>query len=131
MRVMIDTNILVSAILFPNSRMSTLIWELTMKHDLVICSYSIDEVHMVFERKFSDKIALLDLFLSELTFEMIYTPTKFDATEYPELRDEKDLPILVSAINSNVDVFITGDKDFHAVDIEIPKIMTARDFMEE
>lgn len=130
MRIMIDTNILVSAILFPNSRMSTLIWDITMKHELVLCSYSIEELHMVFERKFEGKIPFLEAFLSELSYELIYTPTKFDKLKYPDIRDEKDLPILVSAINSNVDIFITGDKDFHALDIEVPKIMTAGEFLD-
>jgi len=131
MRVMIDTNILVSAILFPNSSMSTLIWDITMKHELVICSYTIDELHMVFERKFEKKIPCLELFLSELSYELIYTPKKFDKSEYPDIRDPKDLPILVSAINSDVEVFITGDKDFHAVDIEVPRMMTASEFLAE
>lgn len=129
MRVMIDTNILVSAILFPNSRMSTLIWDITMKHELVLCSYTIDELYMVFERKFEGKGLYLELFLSELTYELVYTPKKFDKTKYPEIRDPKDLPILVSAINSDIEVFITGDKDFHAVNIEVPKMMTASEFL--
>jgi hypothetical protein len=35
---------------------------------------------------------------------------------------------LVSAILSDVDIFITGDKDFHEVDIEKPQIITLKDF---
>ena len=46
------------------------------------------------------------------------------------IRDEKDLPILVSAIIGDVDMFITGDKDFHCVDIEKPQIVFTKDFSE-
>ncbi len=47
------------------------------------------------------------------------------------MRDIKDSPILVTAIIENVDIFITGDKDFHVLDIEQPEIMTMMDFLEK
>lgn len=130
-RIMVDTNILVSAILFPSSKLSTLLWDIMLKHKLVICSYTIDELHEVFERKFSDKVTFLEQFLSELTFELIYTPRVIDTGKYPDIRDPKDLPILVSTIFSNVEMFITGDKDFHAGDIDYPRIITPQDYMSE
>lgn len=131
MRIMIDTNILVSAILFPKSKLSIILWDIMLKHELVICSYTIDELHEVFERKFSNKIAYLEQFLSELTFELVYTPRAVDVRNYPEIRDPKDLPILVSTIISNVEIFITGDKDFHVLDIDYPRIMTPQDYLSE
>jgi putative PIN family toxin of toxin-antitoxin system len=126
---MIDTNILVSAILFPNSKLSLLIWDITERHELILCSHIIEEVHIVFERKFKDKIKYLEEFLSELNYELIYTPKKFDMSKYPSIRDPKDLPILISAINGNVDILVTGDKDFHDIDIDLPDIMTPSDYL--
>jgi len=73
----------------------------------------------------------LETFLSELTCELIYTPQKIDKTNYPTIRDKKDLPILVSAIIGIVDVIITGDKDFLEADVEYPIIMTVREFDNE
>lgn len=35
---------------------------------------------------------------------------------------------MASAIIADVDVFITGDKDFAAIDIERPEIMTISEF---
>ncbi len=128
MRIMIDTNVLVSAILFPNSKLSLLIWDITGKHDLIMCSHIIEEVHIVFERKFENKTKYLEEFLSELTYELIYTPKKFNKSKYPSIRDSKDLPILVSAIIGNVDIFITGDKDFQDVDVELPEIITPQEY---
>ena len=69
-----------------------------------------------------------DLFFSELTFDLVYTPKRINARDYPNIRDEKDLPILVSAIIGDVDVFITGDKDFSCIDIERPQIISPKDF---
>ena len=94
----------------------------------MLCSYIIDELHQVFERKFWNKSEILEPFLLELSFELIYTPKRIEPCEYPSIRDRNDLPILVSAILSDVDIFISGDKDFHVVDIEKPQIITLKDF---
>ncbi len=80
MRIMIDTNVLVSAILFPKSKLSMILWDIMLKHKLVLCSYTIDELHLVFERKFPDKINYLEAFLYEMTYELIYTPKKIEAS---------------------------------------------------
>jgi predicted nucleic acid-binding protein len=50
---------------------------------------------------------------------------------YPKIRDKKDYPILASAIIADVDVFITGDKDFGGLDLERPEIMSISDFEEK
>lgn len=56
------------------------------------------------------------------------TPTEIDKDIYPKIRDKKDYPILASAIIADVDVFITGDKDFGGLDLERPEIMTITAF---
>jgi predicted nucleic acid-binding protein len=38
--------------------------------------------------------------------------------------------VLYTAILENVDILITGDKDFTDIDIEKPEIMTPAEFME-
>ena len=131
MRIMIDTNVLISAALFPNSQISLLIKKVTVTHELILCSYIIDELHEIFHRKFKDRIYLLDKFLYKLAYELIYTPTDIKSAEYPEIRDKEDLPILVSALLSNVDILITGDKDFFDVDMDKPEILTPREYLEK
>ena len=129
-RVMIDTNVLISAILFPNSQISSLVGKVTNNYTLVLCSHIIDELHIVFERKFKDKLWILEKFLQKLSFELIYTPLEIEIDKFPQIRDNKDLPILVSAIISDIDIIITGDRDFFAVETEKPEILSPRDFNE-
>jgi len=74
---------------------------------------------------------LLDKFLSKVSFELVYTPADIDSANYPEIRDKGDLPILVSALLSEVDVLITGDKDFFEVKIDKPEIITPREYLEK
>ena len=46
------------------------------------------------------------------------------------IRDAKDQPILNAAIVSDVDIILTGDKDFLCLDMEHPKCMTVAQFFE-
>jgi predicted nucleic acid-binding protein len=50
---------------------------------------------------------------------------------YPKIRDIDDFPILAAAIESNVDILITGDKDFDEIIIDRPRIMKPRKFADE
>ena len=130
MRIMIDTNIIISAILFPNSLPSRFIEEVTSKHSIVLCSHIIDELHRVFNKKFKDKLLYLEKFLSKFSFELVYTPQDIKTDKYPNIRDLADLPILVSAIIEDIDVIVTGDKDFFDVEIDHPDIITVKEYFE-
>ena len=66
----------------------------------------------------------------ELPFELVYTPKVLDLGEFPTMRDTKDSPILATAIMESVDVFVTGDKDFLVLDVDMPEIITMTEFLE-
>ena len=44
MRIMLDTNVLISALLFPGAKMNSMMETLFTKHDLVLSSYVVDEL---------------------------------------------------------------------------------------
>ena len=58
------------------------------------------------------------------------TPHKIDEKKYPKIRDIKDLPVLVSAILSDADILLTGDKDFENIEIDKPLIMSPMKYYE-
>ena len=128
---MLDTNIFISMIFFPSDQTRELARRLTESHQIVVCDYVIEELRLVTERKFSAKRKYLDRFFLELPFELVYTPKEMDLSDFPEMRDVKDAPILATAIMESIDVFLTGDKDFLVVDIEIPEILTMKEFLEK
>ena len=130
MRVMLDTNVLISAIMFPNARMDSLIFKATLDHQLVLSSLIIDELLDVTKRKFPQKIKDVDLFLVRLPYELIYTPREQD-NDFFNIRDIDDYPILYSAIIEEIDLFVTGDDDFFDVEIEKPEIITPAEFLEK
>jgi putative PIN family toxin of toxin-antitoxin system len=117
---MLDTNVLVSAFLFKGETISKTIDIFTDYHTIVLPSYVLDELKDVVKEKFPSKISALDLFLSNLPFEFVYTPDIIDKNKYPPLRDQSDLPVLASAVKEDVDILLTGDKDFAALELERP-----------
>ena len=128
---MLDTNIFISMIFFPSAQTRELARRLTESHQIVVCDYVIEELRLVTERKFPEKRKFLDRFFMELPFELAYTPKELDLNEFPEMRDVKDSPILATAIMENIEVFLTGDKDFLVLDVESPEILTMKAFLEQ
>ena len=130
MRIMIDTNVLISAIVFPGSLPTDTIKKVIEEYNLVLCPHIIEELHIVFERKFPERIKNLERFLSKLSYELVYTPIDIQEEGFPVIRDKWDLPILASAMMAEVDIIITGDKDFQSIEIEKPTILTPREFFD-
>lgn len=131
MRVLIDTNILISAALSPNGTpYKAFLKAVTYPNKGIICDQNIEELRRIFNRKFPQKISLLEHFLTIalLTMEVIPTPIEeFEEESY--IRDVADRPILRAALNAKVDILLTGDKDFLESGIIHPKIITATEFV--
>lgn len=124
MRVFVDTNIVISSLLFPNGKVAYVFSHLLEKHTVIISSYTKEECHEVFQKKFPDKIDQIEIFFNGINYEEYKTPETIDETKFPSIRDIKDLPVLVSAILSDSDVLLTGDKDFEDVKIDKPLIFS-------
>lgn len=127
MRIMLDTNVLISAIVFKSKTMYEMITSILNKHRLVLSSFVIDELKQVVARKFADRSAEMDEFLTVLRYELVYTPDMMNQ-ELFQIRDKMDYPVLYTAIIEDVDVLITGDKDFTEVSVERPEILTPAEF---
>lgn len=130
-KVLIDTNILISAALSDKGTpYGAYMKAVTYPYKGVICDQNIDELRKVFNRKFPSKVYLLDRFLAIALTVLQLIETPVDELEQEKIiRDTKDRPILRAAINADVDILLTGDKDFLEADIEKPEIMTAADFL--
>lgn len=130
MRIMLDTNILISIVIFNSSKLKNMLIDICDKHTLVISSYVIQELEDVINRKFLNKKQGLDNFLFELPYELVYTPSTILDKSALEIRDPKDAPVLYSSIISDVDILITGDKDFDDINIEKPEVLTVNEYVE-
>ena len=131
MKVMIDTNVFISGILFPNGKASEALKKaLLPPYQPMTCDYVIDELRRKFQEKFPDKTTDLDAFLfSALSVIDVVIVTEEACKEEGLIRDEKDRPILRAALASGVELFLTGDKDFLESSVEDPRIISVADFL--
>lgn len=130
MKIMLDTNVLISALLFPGTKMDAMMNCIFTQHHLVLSSYVVDELKRVVKRKFPNKEMVINKLLLMMSFEYVYTPNEIENGIF-NIRDMKDYPVLYTAIIEDVDILITGDKDFSDIDIEKPEIMSPTQFMEK
>lgn len=127
---MVDTNVLISTILFPEGQAAKCLYKCITKYELVIPSYVIDELKRVVRKKFPDKMQAIDKFFETLSYELAYTPEKIQADLF-KIRDPKDYPILYTALIENVDLLISGDKDFKATNVTHPEILSPTEFLQK
>ena len=132
MRVMIDTNIFVSATLFDSPYLKRIIEKAANQYTLVLCSYIIDELYRVAQRKKPEKSEEMKEFLTALPYTQVKSPENVPENEKLfQIRDKDDYIILHTAITERVDILITNDKDFSDVDINPPEILSPAEFMEK
>lgn len=124
MRVMLDTNVLIT-VLLSSKRMNELLTDICEKHTLVLSPYILDELKEVVIKKFPKRSKKLENILSEVSYELVenMTPKK-----QFKIRDPKDIPVITGAINGRVDVLITGDKDFDEVKLSNLKIIKPSEY---
>ena len=131
MKVMIDTNIIISAVLFPQGKAAHAFEKAIMPpYQPIICDYILDELHRKFKEKFPICSTELDAFLYHAlsliqVVEMPYLENKQES----KIRDVKDRPILRAAIKAHADLLLTGDKDFLESAIDAPRIIGVPEFL--
>ena len=108
MKVVFDTNVLVSALVFPGGRGEEALQRAVAEEDELLLSRPIlDELLSVLARKFArdtEELARVALFLAEIA--TMVKPRKRLAV----LKDVADNRILECAVAGHADVIVTGDK---------------------
>ncbi len=131
MRVLIDTNVLISAALSASGvPYQAYVKAASYPNHGLICEQNVDEMKRIFNKKFPKRLLALDKFLSMalLTLELVPIPTDEKMSE-SQVRDIDDRPILRAAIEAKADVLLTGDKDFLESGLKNPMIMTPSGFL--
>lgn len=127
MRVMLDTNVIISAILKQGSNPEIVLMDVCEKHDLILCDQIIMECFEVAGRRFPLKTQVLDKLFAEMRYELVSAPTMGKI----EMRDVKDQPILYAAIENSIDVLVTGDRHFLELQITSLHICSPFEYKEK
>ena len=124
MRVLIDTNVLISAALSADgTAFQAYVKAASYPNHGLICEQNVDEMKRIFNKKFPNRLAALDQFLS------VALLTLDESVSELQIRDISDRPILRAAIEAKADVLLTGDKDFLESGVNNPAIMTPAEFL--
>lgn len=135
MKILLDTNLLIPAWLYP-SGVCAKVLNKAIEDDniaIVVCTHSIKEFLSACDKKFPNYMDKIQRFLSDSLLPnatLIRTPLEKDKVPDEELiRDVNDRPILRAAIAANVDIIVTGDKDFLEASLKYPKVMSPVEFI--
>ena len=131
MRVLIDTNILVSAI-YSKTGTANQAYRKAVEspYQAIICEQSLEEIRRVFNRKFPDKIKAYESFIAMAVSVVAIAPVPCSPhSDEDKIRDFDDRPILRAAIAAGADILLTGDKDFLESGLKTPLLINAADFL--
>jgi len=129
-KVVFDTNILVSALVFPGGRADNALRRIIEGRDQLLLSKPIlDELLGILAKKFSrdaEELAHVAVFLSDLS--IVVKPRR----RFAVLADEPDNRILECAVTGGADVIVTGDKALLALKtFRKVKLLSLRAYLEE
>ncbi len=113
LRVMLDVTVLIAGSGWPRWPHEVLLAALRGDFELVLSPYLIQQARRVINTRFSAiHLSRFEEFLGEVSFVLAPDPSPEDLAIHAGLvRDETDLPFLLSAIAANVDVLVSEDKD--------------------
>ncbi|MCL2089078.1 MAG: putative toxin-antitoxin system toxin component, PIN family [Oscillospiraceae bacterium] len=125
MKIMIDTNVLISAVYNLNSVPAKAVRLSCENHELILCDHIINECYEAVNKSFPQHVSVMDNLLDTLVYEIVVSPHSACSV----ISDPKDAPILNAAILHNVDIIISGDNHFKRLNMEHPKVMSPADFV--
>lgn len=65
---MVDTNVLISLLVFSSKKMNQMMEYIFMENQLALSSYIVEELKDVARRKFPDKVGVVDMLLAKMNY---------------------------------------------------------------
>jgi predicted nucleic acid-binding protein len=135
LRVMVDSNVLFAGSISPRFPYEVLEHAKKGDYYLVLPEYVLYETRRTVKKMGAAALERLEEFLSKVSFQEAHNPNAEEVKQNADLvRDAKDIPIALAAINAQVDFLITQDKDLTSPDAPIHqhlKILLPGTFLRE
>ena len=129
MRVLLDTNVLVSAVT-TRGLCADIFRAVLADHELVTCMKVLQEITRILHKKFSVPDSLISEYLELIRQDAILA----EAKEAPDvqIKDVDDIEIIGAAIAGKADVMVTGDREVQNIKpMRKLRIVSPRAFWEE
>lgn len=112
-RVFLDANILIRGITFPRFPHEVLRHAANGDFVLILSPTVIHSARFYVDLRFPEDREGLEVLLGLLNYELVPDPPLEQVAAHPNLvRDAKDIPVALSAINARADYLVSTDRDF-------------------
>lgn len=135
LKVFLDSNVIISGLFSDKGSPRIILDLLSLDLPLLSCAtgeYNIIEIERNLLKKMPDVLPVYRRYLKILNLEIVPLPLSKDIKKLSGQIADKDVPVLASAINSNADFLVTGDKkDFEKLKGTYPfKILNPSEFLD-
>lgn len=135
LKVFLDSNVIISGLFSDKGSPCIVLDLLSLDLPLLSCAtgeYNIVEIERNLLKKMPDVLPVYRRYLKILNLEIVPLPLSKDIKKLSGQIADKDIPVLASAINSNADFLVTGDKkDFEKLKGNYPfKILSPSEFLD-
>ena len=130
-KIFIDTNILISAIVFDKKQLELIIRCVSEGDKLLISEHVVEEATRVFMKKFPEHLELFRGFIEISKIEIIKKKVYEKRIEkIHDIRDKYDAHVIACAEAKKCEFIISGDKDVLSYKHPKIKIMKVSEFLE-
>jgi len=112
-RVFLDSNVILSGLLSERGAPRIILDLLSLRLPFLTGStgrYNLIEIKRNLKKKMPSLLPLFKAYLPKLNLKVIPLPRPKDVRDFSGQIAEKDIPVLISAIQSDADFLVTGDK---------------------
>ncbi|MEW6408748.1 MAG: putative toxin-antitoxin system toxin component, PIN family [Nitrospirota bacterium] len=112
-RVFLDSNVILSGLFSDKGAPRIILDILSLNLPFLIGMtgrYNIIEIERNLTKKMPDVIPIYKEYLTKLSLKIIELPSVEDVNKFSDHISDKDAPVLASAVMSNADFLVTGDK---------------------
>ncbi len=129
MKVLLDTNVLISAVA-TRGLCADILRAVLASHELLICPRILDELRKNLRGKFAVPAALVDDYIEFLR--QVSAMVESGTAPKLKLMDKGDLAVIAAAVEGRARVLVTGDKELLALKVfSGVRILSPRQFWEE
>ncbi len=129
-KIFIDTNILISAIVFDKKELELLIRCTSEGDKIYISEHIMEEATRIFMKKFKGYIKIFEKFIDISEIEIIHKKLyEKKIKKFDDIRDKYDAHVIACAEASKCKFIITGDKDILDYRHKTIKIMRSTDYL--
>ena len=129
MRILLDTNVIVSAVT-TRGLCADVFRAVLSDHDLITCGKVLDEVQRILRAKFSVPAELVSEYIELISHDSIMA----EPETRPEVafKDKDDVEIIAAAIAAGVHILVTGDAELQRIKlVQGVRVLSPRAFWEE